>query len=403
MPSDVSVSLPGLVGTYLDNEPEGASTYATSNNGPPSPANIGPETVRRKQPSALMQPRVTSAVFSNTETRASARKRATATSKPILTAPASEPIGGSDVSVRGRPVGPRTPVLKRPLSELSATLAQLQRRRKFCIQQQSKADRSIESLIASTMGFRIDASEKERKSVFSAAKTYRLAIEKGGEGQRRADDQQRNALSALVPIILASASNRATWDKLRLDIEREMRVTARTLPVYAWAKSVKGFGDLGLAIISGEAGIPIGEYRTISGLWKRMGLAVINGERQARKRDKDEAAAHGYSPRRRAEIWTLADSMFRHQWHGAKEEEGIVAGPSGPYGEVYAYRRAHTAPRIEATADLSFSSPDKWTLARCNNDAKRIMTKALLRDLWVKARGSEPSTRSDSSATPPEE
>lgn len=41
------------------------------------------------------------------------------------------------------------------------------------------------------------------------------------------------------------------------------------------------------------------------------------------------------------------------------------------YGEVYAARRAHTA----------IAHPD-WTKAHSDNDARRIMTKALVEDLW---------------------
>lgn len=273
-------------------------------------------------------------------------------------------------------------------------LVSLQRKRQFCIVQQSRADRSIESLIASAIGFRLDATEKDRKAAFAKAKAYRLAIEKGGEGHLDGDTQAGVALSAIKPLILASAAGRKTWDDLKSAAVKDMERLTKSLPVYGFAKSVRGFGSLGLACIVAEAGIPIGEYRTVSGLWKRMGLAVFDGKRQQRCRDKDEAARHGYSPKRRSEVWAFgSDSMFRQQWNADRDEDGnkpdesgkpvaVPAHPSGPYGEVYARRRATTDLRIEATAELPASSPDKWTKARCHNDARRVMTKALLRDLW---------------------
>ena len=223
--------------------------------------------------------------------------------------------------------------------------------------------------------------EKERKAIFARAKSFRLSVEQRGVYTFDPPD-----LEVVEPMVEASATGRRAWDRFRATAEKEMTRLAKQLPVYPWAKSVKGFGDKGLAIICGEAGIPIAEYRTVEGLWKRMGLAVIDGERQRKKTDKAQAAVHKYSPGRRAEIWTLADAMFRHQWKGADKENGTPGCPAGPYGEVYAARRIHTEPRIAATADLSNGDPEKWTLARCYNDARRVMIKALLRDLWVAAR-----------------
>jgi hypothetical protein len=269
-------------------------------------------------------------------------------------------------------------------------LVSLQHMRVHAITQKSRSDRSIESLIASSaIGFRIDAAEKQRKEVFAQAKAFRLSVEKG-EGLARFS----NSLARWVPSVLASAATRQTWDNLLDDAEKEMAEAAKQLPAYEFVKSVKGFGLVGLAAICAEARIPIGEYRTVSGFWKRMGLAVINGERQQRKRGKEDAEVHGYSPRRRSQVWQFfSDSMFRHQWVADKDEDGkdpkktgkpvaVPAHPAGPYGEVYARRMRHTAPRIVATEDLDAKDPAKWSPGRCHNDARRVMSKAVLRDLW---------------------
>jgi hypothetical protein len=60
-----------------------------------------------------------------------------------------------------------------------------------------------------------------------------------------------------------------------------------------------------------------------------------------------------------------------------------AAGYQGPSG------RLHTLPRIAETEHLGKKDPAKWTKGRCHNDARRVMTKALLRDLWVSWREME--------------
>ncbi len=253
------------------------------------------------------------------------------------------------------------------LAETIAELKVLQSQRRFCIKSQSRCDRSVESFVARQMGYAADADPKERKAVFAKASTFRKSVEKSGEGQIECEHQAEGALSAAVPLILLSAASRDGWDKQRKHVEKRMRQLARALPVWPFVESVKGFGDLGLAIILGETG-NLSLYATKERVWKRLGLAVIEGERQQCTTDKLKAAAHGYDPSRRAEIWTIADSMFRHQWAG--EKDGAPAHATGRYGEIYAARKAHTADR------------EGWTLAHRDDDARRIMSKALIEDLW---------------------
>jgi len=275
-------------------------------------------------------------------------------------------------------------------------LAQLQKFRKFCIKSQSRNDRSIESLIAGALGYRIDQTDKERRKAFAQAKDHRLSI----EGKKTA--KKSEGLEDLEMFILHSASCRVGWDAMRARYEIEMRKLAKMLPVWPFVQEIRGLDALGLAVIAGEARIPLGDYRSKEGLWKRMGLAVIEGERQRRHKNPEKAALHGYCPSRRAEIWAFcSDTMFRAQWRGDRDEDGnlpkesgkpvaVPAHPLGRYGEIYARRREHTALRVIATSNLPFDDPGKWTPARCKNDALRIMTKALMEDLrreWRRAEG----------------
>lgn len=294
------------------------------------------------------------------------------------------------------------PTRAAPPSATITQIASLQKIRKFCIKSQSRANRSMESLIASTIGFRLDGDEADIKAIFKQAKRIREAVEKGDADKIRVEYSGNPILLSFLPLILPNAQSRVIWDDERKRAERQMEVLVKSLPIWSWAVGVRGLGLVSLGVIIGEAGIPIGEYRTISGLWKRMGLAVINGQRQ-RKVSGAGALEQGYSPTRRAEIWAMcSDTMFRAQWRGDRDENGgdpkksglpvaTAAHPIGPYGEVYAKRRLQTAARMEATADLPLTDPEKWSGGRCRNDARRIMTKALLADLWIEWRRLSPA------------
>lgn len=293
-------------------------------------------------------------------------------------------------------------------------LVNQQKLRKFAIVAQSRSDRSTEALIAGEMGFSIDLDEPARKKVYTAAKVYRVAVEKG--------TNDGGKYPHLVYPILINKSSRAAWDELRMKQESAMEEIAKTLPCAKFVETVRGLGPLGYAVLQAEAGRPFTDYGTVSKLWKRMGVAVIDGERQQRRTNAEEAKLHGYSPKRRAQLYAfVSDTMLRGQWRGARvecpvcaagkaftrKEAGIVCSACktviatetaviapgyalGPYGEIYARRKAWTLPRIEDTKDIAMTDKEKWTGLRCENDARRIMSKALLRDLWRVSRGLPP-------------
>lgn len=143
----------------------------------------------------------------------------------------------------------------------------------------------------------------------------------------------------------------------RMAMERAMRSRARKLPVYAWVKRTLGISDLGLALIVACAG-NLSLYATVSKLWKRMGLAVINGEAQGRRNDPNEAALHAFSPYRRAVMAAAAD--------------GMVQSMNPDYRAIYLARKA------KARAE----HPD-WPAWKVDNYGKRIVAKELLKQLWV--------------------
>lgn len=177
-----------------------------------------------------------------------------------------------------------------------------------------------------------------------AAQKLRAAIIKG-------KSDNADAFIALMPLMAA----RKIIEEQCTGVEKELRKLARQLPVWdAFALGVRGFGDLRLALIVGEANGAIGDYRSVSAFWKRMGLAVIDGGRQ-RKVTGDAALEHGYSPERRAVAWNLGGELIK--------------GCDPKYRAIYDKRKEYELERVA-------------TKIHAHNRAMRYMTKCVLRDLW---------------------
>lgn len=154
---------------------------------------------------------------------------------------------------------------------------------------------------------------------------------------------------------------------LRLALEKRLKKLAQIQPEWSWVQSVKGFGPMNFAAITGETG-GIGMYRNPSCVWKRMGLAVIDGARQRKVTDPEMAEIHGYNPSRRAVAFNLGECI-------------IKAG--GPYKTVYDERKA-----------LELQTEGR-TPIHAHRRAARYMVKRILRDLWRVSRDQgEANTRS---------
>lgn len=166
---------------------------------------------------------------------------------------------------------------------------------------------------------------------------------------------------------------RAMLEAERKQTEKAMAGEAKKLPVAEWVAGVRGLGIGSLAAIIGESG-NLGNYSNPAKLWKRLGLAVINGERQ-QKKPGVEALAHGYNPSRRSVIWTIGDSMFRC---------------GGEYADLLRERKEYERQKAEEqglTVCPAAKIPAKDKSAyrsdgHVHNRAKRYMEKRLIRDLW---------------------
>lgn len=256
---------------------------------------------------------------------------------------------------------PASPALLALLDQL----AELQLRRKFYISLTNKQVNAIRALTRRALGWRADDEGREKINA-RAARIVASAL--SGKAQKPEDEAAYAALAADLAVCAAVLQPLA---EARAEVEKDMRRAARKLPAYAFAKSVHGLGDLGLAVLVGEAG-DLASYPKKGHLWKRLGLAPMHGQalstwRRTGGLSADDWTAAGYSPRRRAEVYAvISEPLFRAQ---------SVA--DGPYRAIYDRRRAAS----EA------AHPD-WSKLHSHMDALRVMTKSLLRDLrneWRRA------------------
>lgn len=153
---------------------------------------------------------------------------------------------------------------------------------------------------------------------------------------------------------------------------------AKQLPVHAWQKSVKGFGEFGLACIVGVTGNIYG-YPNPDKLKKRLGLANYEGRAMSTWRVKggltaDDWKTLKYDPKARAVLeGFIMPSMSKAQIFSAanaKNETG-ERQPKGPYGKIW----------IDYNVRDKSAHPD-LTPKHLQMRANRHMLQKLVIDLW---------------------
>lgn len=218
-------------------------------------------------------------------------------------------------------------------------------------------------------GWRLDLPEKERDKITKeAARVVKEA--RAGRGD-----------PTLVLFVQCSDEGSAAYARYEAEAEKALAKAVRKLPGYQFVKGVRGFGDLSFGRIVGEAG-PLHIFDNPAKLWKRMGLAVVGGERQRKHTNAELALLHGYSPRRRSVSWVAFDSLLKGQLRRPKGDdddlvEDAVTEAIGPYGEHYLRKRAEYAERA-----IAEEWPEKGRKMRCHRMAARYAEKKLLKHLW---------------------
>lgn len=228
-----------------------------------------------------------------------------------------------------------------------ATLRELHRKR----QDFHRSEKSITLQVKAICRRLCDGDKDE------AGKLY-TAMMKGAE-----DASAAMARDWTEPFIQA----RSILEGNRKQVEKDMAKVAKTLPVAKWVEGIKGFGIGSLAAVIGEAG-DLSNYPTHSHLWKRLGLAVIDGGRQRLVSGAD-ALMHGYCPSRRSVVWNIGQCVFKSQSQRVDKETGEVKIEAGEYRKLYDARKEYEMDRVE-------------TKGHAHNRATRYMEKKLMRDLW---------------------
>ncbi|ESX78509.1 hypothetical protein [Mesorhizobium sp. LSHC414A00] len=165
----------------------------------------------------------------------------------------------------------------------------------------------------------------QTKLKLQAMASIRFAVHEDGDydsdeskakARKRADALYRTVEAdpshALYGHIMPYIAALEPLDAQRAAYEKELVKLVKRLPVYEWARAVKGFGDVSFATIVGECG-DIGTYRNPSCVWKRMGLAVFGGKRQGAPGEGATAAdwiTHGYSKVRRSVSWNMRNNLI---------------------------------------------------------------------------------------------
>lgn len=151
----------------------------------------------------------------------------------------------------------------------------------------------------------------------------------------------------------------ASLDESASNLEKQLIKLVRPMSLWkGWAASVRGMAELSFAGMIGEAARMPGDYKSVAAVWKRFGLAVIDGGRQRLIAGAEASALHGYSPQRRAYAYTLSTNLMRSQREG------------DCYRALYDKRKAY---------ELANELPK----GHAHNRALRVMVKALLRDAWI--------------------
>ena len=187
-------------------------------------------------------------------------------------------------------------------------------------------------------------------------------------------DEWEKLVSFLVGISM-SAQKLMTYSRsLHADIvwcNKGISEAAGMLPVWEWVSGIRGIGKLGLGVLIAETG-NLSFYPKHYYVWKRLGVAVIDGERQRRVANNPELAIRlGYNPERRSVLFLTSQGLMKQN----KNPDGS----DGYYRGLYVERKAHEAQK----------HPELIPMVH-HLRALRYMSKIFVKHLWQAWRDHSP-------------
>lgn len=256
--------------------------------------------------------------------------------------------------------------------------------------------------IISVHRLRQGAIKAQTRLILQAKASVRFAVqqdddydtdEKKAAARKRADglfaevakDPMHELYPNIAPYLMAIQPIEAQCEAYKKELARSVK----RLPVYEWVKTVKGFGDVSFATIVGECG-DIGSYSSFSALWKRMGVAVINGKRQGAPGEgatSDDWINHGYRKPRRSVGYVAREHVIggMGKWRPLMGED-VHANPDLTYYQrVYAERARLEAVKLELPITESDKGKESYR-AHVAMRAHRYVEKLLLKHLYIEWR-----------------
>lgn len=267
--------------------------------------------------------------------------------------------------------------------ELQTTIADIElinRRRNSAIRAQRSLTLQMGSMLNSRIGWTPELKGREKDRVNKLRNDLIATFSSIFRAEMKGKKSRKKITPTVAPYMdeyeKLAPFMAARWplDEERETAERLMVMKAESLPVYPFIQSTPGMASLGLGVLVGEIG-NLSNYKTPARVWKRMGVAVINGERQGRKLtgNAEKAAEHGYNRKRRSALWTIGDSMLKHQVEvREKKTENEHRVSVGKYGDIYLTEKERQQTLYPELPKIA------W-----HRRAQRKAEKELLKDLWL--------------------
>jgi len=241
-----------------------------------------------------------------------------------------------------------------------------QRKRSNIIRAANMSRSNCVHFIANSLGYNSYQDQKERQAKFKEAK---LILKDAGNGLPK---KYNKIMKDFGDFILSRKNDLEELDKYKTLVEQQMETYAKRLPVCEWWITEKGRSYTGLALIVGEAG-DLSNYANPAKLWKRFGVAVLDGIRQgglSKNATAEQWIEHGYNKKRRSVLWTIGDSLLK------------TNGKTGKYKRIYDERKKFEMKRLKKVWVADGKKAKSFKPGHAHRRAQRYMEKRLLVDLW---------------------
>lgn len=278
------------------------------------------------------------------------------------------------------------------VDEICLSIRSDHRNRVFAMEMRKSQTNQLGGHIRAGLGWSLNKPDQERAAIEARANAAIKAGEDFVTATKRAKAKaaKKGIDAEFVPwptdttfqrfeaVIIATLTARDAFDSIEETMLKQMKASVKLLPIWdGWARDITGIGEASIATVIGEAGNLDG-YDDRAKLWKRMGVAVIDGRRQGNPgadASKKDWILHGYSKKRRSILWVVGDVLVKQS--------------KGPYRKIYEDRKAYEIEQagergqtVEPASARTKKFPEKYiAVMAIHRRAQRYTEKQFLRDL----------------------